>query len=69
MNDHRKQQVIAKLIAASAELEDVLNISTPRARYDSPIRLPDAARNEIAVMVRDLERMHSQNPGAWRGKL
>jgi hypothetical protein len=56
MNDHRKQQVIAKLIAARAELEDVLNISTPRARYDSPT-LPDATGNEIAAIVRDLERI------------
>ena len=55
MNDHRKQQVVAKLIAARAELEDVLNISTPRARYDSPI-LPDATRNEIVAIVSDLER-------------
>ena len=56
MNDQRKQQVSAKLIGTRAELEDVLNISTPRARYDSPI-LPDATRNEIAVVVRDLERI------------
>ena len=56
MNDHRKQQVIAKMIAARAELEDVLNISTPRARYDV-ILMPDSARNEIAVMARDLERI------------
>ena len=56
MNDHRKQQVIAKMIAARAELEDVLNISTPRARYDV-ILMPDAARNEIAVMACDLERI------------
>ena len=44
------------MIAARAELEDVLNISTPRARYDV-ILMPDAARNEIAVMARDLERI------------
>jgi len=56
MNDHRKQQVIAKLIGTRAELEHVLNISTPRARYDSHI-LPDATRNEIAAIVRDLERI------------
>ena len=37
MSDQRKRQMIAKLIGARAELEDVLNISTPRARYDPPI--------------------------------
>jgi len=56
MNDHRKQQVIAKLIGTRAELEHVLNISTPRARYDSPILL-DATRNEIVAIVSDLERI------------
>ena len=56
MNDYRKQQVIAKLIGTRAELEDALTLSAPGARYDPPI-LPDATRNEIAVMVRDLERI------------
>jgi hypothetical protein len=34
MSDDRKQQAIAKLLGARAELDDVLTLSAPGARYD-----------------------------------
>jgi len=48
-----KQRVLAKLRNARNELEDALNFSVPGARYD-PVVIPNGMRNEISVMVDDL---------------
>lgn len=50
------QRVLAKLISACSELEDVLNLSVPAARYD-PVVIPQGMRNELSVMVSDLSRI------------
>ena len=57
-----KQRVLAKLISACGELEDALNFSVPAARYD-PVAIPQGMRNEISVMVNDLNRIVRQLEG------
>jgi len=51
-----KQRVLAKLRNACNELEDALNLSVPAARYD-PVVIPEGVRNELSVMVDDLNRL------------
>ena len=51
-----KKQVIAKLIVARNEMEDVLRLSVPAARYD-PVLIPQATRNELSVLRDDLDRI------------
>ena len=58
----QKQKVLAKLTSARNELEDALTLSVPVARYDK-IVLPDARRNELSVMVEDLNRVIYQIQG------
>ena len=58
-----KQQAITKLIGARNELEDALNLTASRARYD-PVVFPQAMRNELSVMRDDLGRMIRRTRGA-----
>ena len=60
--DDRKQRVLSKLKNARKELEDVLNVTAPVARYD-PVVLRDATRQELSVMVDDLYRILQQLKG------
>jgi hypothetical protein len=53
-----KQRVLAKLRNACNELEDALNLSVPGARYD-PVVIPQGMRNELSVMIDDLNRILS----------
>jgi hypothetical protein len=51
-----KQRVLATLRGACKELQTALNLSIPAARYD-PAVIPTAMRNEIPMMVDDLNRI------------
>jgi hypothetical protein len=51
-----RQQILAKLIEACGDLEDVLAQSVPRARYD-PIVVPQALRAELSILRDDLARI------------
>ncbi|HKH99321.1 MAG TPA: hypothetical protein VJ999_09455 [Candidatus Sulfotelmatobacter sp.] len=51
-----KQQAISKLIGARDELEDALNLTAARARYD-PVVLPQAMREELSAMREGLDRI------------
>lgn len=51
-----KEQVVAKLIGARFELEDVLKLTGPGGRYD-PVVIAMAMRNELSVMRDDLHRI------------
>jgi hypothetical protein len=51
-----RQRILAKLINACHDLEDVLNQSVPEARYD-PVVIPQALRNELSVLRDDLARI------------
>lgn len=59
--DHRLR-VLGKLRSARNELEDALNLTAKAARYD-PVVLPDAIREELSVMVDDLNWMLVQLEG------
>lgn len=52
----QKQKALAKLRSARNELEDALNFSASGARYD-PVAIPQRMRNELSVMVDDLNRI------------
>ena len=51
-----RQRILAKLINACDDLEDVLTQSIPGARYD-PVVMPQAFRNELSVLRDDLVRI------------
>ena len=51
-----KQRVIGKLRNACNELEDVLNLSVPAARFD-PVFIRQGTRNELSGMADDLHRI------------
>jgi hypothetical protein len=51
-----RQRILAKLINACHDLEDVLNQSAPGARYD-PVVIPQALMNELSVLRDDLARI------------
>jgi hypothetical protein len=51
-----RQRILAKLINACHDLEDVLTQSVPGARYD-PVIIPQALRNELSVLRDDLVRI------------
>jgi hypothetical protein len=51
-----KEKVVAKLIGARGELEEVLKLTAPGARYD-PVVIALATRNELSVMSDDLHRI------------
>jgi hypothetical protein len=51
-----RQRVLAKLINACHDLEDVLAQSVPGARYD-PVVIPQALRNELSVLRDALARI------------
>ena len=51
-----RQRILAKLINACHDLEDVLSQSAPGARYD-PVIIPQALRNELSVLRDDLARI------------
>jgi hypothetical protein len=57
-----KQKVFAKLRNACNELEDALNLSAPAARYDLVV-IPQGMRNELSVLVDDLNRILRQLEG------
>ena len=50
-----RRNVVAKLIGARNELEDVLTMS-PGARYDPPL-LPETMRDELSAMRSELQRI------------
>jgi len=56
METRSKKNVIAKLIAARAAIQDALKLGTPVARFD-PALLPHAARDGLSVVERDLDRI------------
>jgi hypothetical protein len=58
-----KQRVLAKLRNACNELEDALNLSVPAARYDAVV-IPKGVRNELCVMVDDLNRILRELEGS-----
>ena len=60
-HDHRRR-VLAKLRTARDELEDALNLTAKLAQYD-PIVLPEEMREELFVMVDDLNWMLVQLEG------
>jgi hypothetical protein len=51
-----KQRFLAKLLNACHDLEDVLNQSTPKARYD-PVIVPLALRTQLSAVRDDLARI------------
>jgi hypothetical protein len=51
-----RQRILAKLINARHDLEDVLAQSAPGARYDRVI-VPQALRNALSVLRDDLARI------------
>ena len=50
------QRILAKLINACHDLEDVLPQSVPGARYD-PMVIPQALRDDLSVLRDDLVRI------------
>ena len=53
LRDELRRKIVAKLTNARCEIEDVLNLSIPAARYD-PVVMPSSTRNKLAVMVEEL---------------
>ena len=51
-----RRGMIAKLIVARGEIEDVLRRSAPAAHYD-PVLLPATATNKLAVLWDDLDKI------------
>lgn len=51
-----KAKVLAKLINASNELDDALNLSVPAARYDYAF-ISQGMRNELSALADDLKRI------------
>ena len=51
-----REKIIAKLINACHDLEDVLRQSAPGARYD-PVLVPEPLRNELSVLKDELARI------------
>ena len=58
----QKQKVLVKLRNARNELEDALNFSVLGARYD-PVVIPQRMRNDLLVMVDDLNRIQRDLEG------
>jgi len=56
MFNETKRQVVTKLIGTRDELEDALNLTAARARYD-PVVLPQAMREELSAMRDGLDRI------------
>ena len=53
---NRKQKVIEKLVSARGELDHAIRLGAPAARYDQVV-LPEAKRDQVVLIVRDLEQM------------
>jgi len=51
-----KKQAIAKLMVAQGEIEEVLSLSVPAARYD-PVLLPQALRDELSALRDHLHKI------------
>ena len=51
-----KKQVVAKLTIARSEMDDVLRLSTPAARYD-PVLLSPAAKNQLSLLRDNLNKI------------
>ena len=64
MPHKKRQQLLAKLIAARNELEDVLSQTANRARYD-PVVLSESRRNELAALKGELERLIRLIEQSW----
>ena len=56
LRNELRGKIVAKLTNARCEIEDVLNLSIPAARYD-PVVMPNSTRNKLAVMVEELNGM------------
>ena len=52
----RKQQIIARLVAAREEIQNAIWLATPIARYD-PVLMPQATRDQLSGLREDLEKV------------
>ena len=62
LGHERRTKMLAKLTNARCDLEEVLNLSIPAARYD-PIIIPEPLRNRLSAMIDELRSVLRQIEG------
>jgi hypothetical protein len=63
LGHERRSKVLVQLTNARCELEDVLNLSIPAARYD-PVIIPEPLRNRLSAMIDELRGLLRQIEGS-----